>query len=57
VGRQKNAADQEIDQAAKQQEALETRARATWRRRVRSSRIFMSTIVAAGAEKRQGKQW
>lgn len=29
-----------------QQEALETRARSTWRRRVRSSRVCMSTIAA-----------
>lgn len=42
-------------QAAGQQEALETRARSTWRRRVRSSRIVMSSIVAAAGEDGQGK--
>lgn len=41
------------DQAAERQEALETRARSTWRRRVRSSRMFMPSIVTAAADDRQ----
>lgn len=43
------------DQAAARQEALETRARSTWRRRVRSSRIFMPSIVTAVVDDRQGE--
>jgi hypothetical protein len=49
------AADRDEDQAAARQEALETRARSTWRRRVRSSRIFMPSIVAAARDDSQGK--
>lgn len=41
------------DQAAARQEALETRARSTWRRRVRSSRIFMPSMVTAADDDRQ----
>ncbi|WP_189922374.1 hypothetical protein [Streptomyces asoensis] len=53
--KEKRGGSRGSDQAAAQQEALETRARSTWRRRVRSSRIFMSSIVAAARDGSQGK--
>ncbi|GHF22468.1 hypothetical protein GCM10018772_55090 [Streptomyces fumanus] len=43
------------DQAAERQQALETRARSTWRRRVRSSRVVMRSIVTAAVDNRQGE--